>query len=295
MKKRIIASLAIAILLVQIFCMTALAEGTPAVNITLDTPTRTVTLKGTGFAAGEVSILAAYNEAPTFLNADYINQVTADSEGKFEITFPSAKDSWTAGDTYNVAVQGVVYTAAVTQTTAAIAIENLVTSNIVATYAANIKLKATALGFVPDAPIVVTLKDVAGTVYGSVTVGENGEGILKASALPVAGTYKLIATCGSVTSEADLVVVPVPANLWAPKITVSGTSTSVEFSANISPKTQYVVKVNGAVVGAPTQTGNTLTFDGAVANGDKVVISGVKYADLFQSYTFTFTITYAAS
>ncbi len=88
-----------------------------------------------------------------------------------------------------------------------------------------------------------------------------------------------------------------PAQLWAPTArpdTQSG-KIVIAFSERIAPRAGGYTATIGGVSCALEQTGDravTLNKSYAdVASGTKIVVGGVKYPDMFPSYSFTFTVT----
>ncbi len=288
--KRTIAILAAALLALQMLCPAALAAPDAASAVAPDIASKSVTVSGTGYPSNaQLSILGAYNEQPSLQGADYIDQVETNADGSFSITFPSAKSDWKSGDTYYAAVNGLVFSAVITSSTEKhISVEVLTTSKIVSGYKAHIQIKAVAVNFTPDAPIVVVLKDGAGAANGSVTVGADGTGLLStAAAFQAPGVYTLEATCGDVSGTGSLTVVERPANIWALNLT----SNTIGFNAGIATNSAYAVTINGADATITAINGNVLTLASPIPSGATVVVKNVKFPEFFPSYSFTFTVT----
>jgi hypothetical protein len=107
-RKAIAALLATAAALLGLIATTSAADS-PSFGILLDKEGKTVTVAASGFEPGEmVSLTAAYNEAPTFANLDYLDQITADAGGNVNVTFPSKAVEWLGGHEYFVALNGQV-------------------------------------------------------------------------------------------------------------------------------------------------------------------------------------------
>ncbi len=131
------------------------------------------------------------------------------------------------------------------------------------------------------------------TVYGEATMTGAGRVIVSIDAAMniAAGTYDVIATSGTSTMAAELTVVPYNTDIWVVQLDKSAEGkTRFLFAADISAGSKgYDVKVNG-VSYKPVQEGNALVIDYQAAEGDVFVVSGVKYAKLFPSYSFSFTV-----
>ncbi|MDR0425449.1 MAG: Ig-like domain-containing protein [Clostridiales Family XIII bacterium] len=119
-KRKALISFVTILLLAACFPIaTSAAETGADFSLTLDRAARTVSVTGTGYAPNErVSLVAAYNAPPAFQNLDYISQLSADESGAFSVTFPSAKGEWLGGESYYVALNGVVKSAAIYATRA---------------------------------------------------------------------------------------------------------------------------------------------------------------------------------
>ncbi len=147
--------------------------------------------------------------------------------------------------------------------------------------------------------VKVTGPDTAGlkaALFGKTAELQNGSATLKFKAAEIkpAGDYIIEILRGSaVIATAPISVVALPAGIWAPAAAVTDGKTVVRFGADISfLAAKKSVTVDSAIIADEklTVSGKDLIID-ADASGKKVVISGVKYAALFPSYNFTFTIT----
>ena len=176
-------------------------------------------------------------------------------------------------------------------------IQLLLTSKLLEKCSANIPLKVT--GFTTEQPVTLTLTGADGTVYGKATADSSGGALIKASAFPVAGIYTVTAVCGDVSATLELTVSPYDLGIWDVVVSraADGENTAVTFGETPVPKNgtfDGCVTVKGASVTGISVAGKTVVipyaFD-SLAIGDKIVISGVKYPDLFPSYSFTFTAT----
>ncbi len=114
-----------------------------------------------------------------------------------------------------------------------------------------------------------------------------------------AGTYAVKASdTSAVLAQAKVECVAAPTGLWAPIATVNEGGTVITFASAVSfNESRKSVKIGAAAIDGDkvTASGSTVTISSAVAEeGQKIVLSGVKYADLFPSYSFTFTVTMSA-
>ncbi len=169
-------------------------------------------------------------------------------------------------------------------------------SKIVAGYAANIPATLTFAG--EPAALTIALVDPNGAVVKTIPASENGKYVLSITTdQAIAGTYTIKALNGeAVVAQTQLECVAPPTDLWVPVVTVSEGKTIVTFASDVTfNAAKKAVMIGGAAVANSmvTVAGAIVTIDQAAENGQKVVISGVKYADLFPSYSFTFTLTYS--
>ena len=157
-------------------------------------------------------------------------------------------------------------------------------------------------GYAANIPVDVAFKNEA----SSLTLGlYNGETMLYSIDVSAAGRYTFALTAvdtavaGVYTVKAvgarDLAIACVaqPDTLWTPKVTFVEGVLTVEFGAAISAGNAGYKAVLNGVSAAVTKTGdNVLTVDAPLSlqEGSPLVISGVKYAELFPSYSFTFTL-----
>ncbi len=83
-------------------------------------------------------------------------------------------------------------------------------------------------------------------------------------------------------------------SIWAPEVIVPelGAVTIVRFSENITLNSAKAeVTIDGIKVTGFRAEGKDLTIDAVAAEGANIVVKGVKYPELFPSYSFTFTLT----
>ena len=141
-------------------------------------------------------------------------------------------------------------------------------------------------------------------VYGEAKRNGEGQIIVSIGAekqIP-AGNYQVLAVgANEKQCETVLKVVDLPSNLWNPVLRKSGESAIVEFvsKATFEASLKKITVKNAA--GDVTAVANDLVReieDGlgvelgyALQNGDVVTMKGVKFAELFPSYSFTFTLS----
>ncbi len=119
----------------------------------------------------------------------------------------------------------------------------------------------------------------------------------KANELYVPGNYTIdiIDSDSFVVAKAPISIVAEPAGLWAPKLVIGEGSFTVTFGSAITfndAKKAVTIGAGPAVDSALiTVNGAVLTVAAPVQSGQKVTVSGVKYAELFPSYSFSFGIT----
>lgn len=164
--------------------------------------------------------------------------------------------------------------------------------SIVETVAANLIIAVSGEGLAgKDA--TAWLKTEDGLKYPTPVV--NGAARMSVTSAPAAGAYKLVVETsdGSAYGSCDIEVVPYNKDIWTVQVDTSlEGKTRFLFAADISTLKGYKVVVNDVTTLAPVQSGNALVIDYAAQSNDKFVISGVKYANLFPSYSFTFTVRY---
>ena len=146
-----------------------------------------------------------------------------------------------------------------------------------------------------ETPSEVAIQLVApdNTVVQSINAFADGRYIFS---LPVenavAGTYKIIAGGKSLSIEC----VESPINLWAPVVTVSeidgAMGTLVTFADKVSfSELQKSASIDGEPANATLYSDNAIAVSTALTAGKTLKLSGVKYTELFPSYTFTFSVT----
>ncbi len=108
----------------------------------------------------------------------------------------------------------------------------------------------------------------------------------------VVGTYKFMLYEGyKLVGSALISCVDRPVDLWAPVVSEDEGKTVITFADKISFASKYSVTVNGVALAKNllSITDNVLTINTAVAEGQTIVVAGIKYPLLFPSYSFTFT------
>ena len=180
-----------------------------------------------------------------------------------------------------------------------LSVELLTQSKVLAQLTANIQVKVTPAGFVPEEPVKVEIKGLDGVVYGT-AYANNGVALVKTSAFPAAGEYSIVASSADYTGSAALNVAPYDLGIWNAVASVenNGLSTIITFGENVVPRFgtfDGCVTINGSAPMAGTSyTGNVIwiPYDYAVLKpGDKIVIQNVMFPNLFPSFCFTFTVT----
>ena len=166
---------------------------------------------------------------------------------------------------------------------------------IVAGYAANIPVN---VSFAGDAVhFGLGLYSPSGALIDSVDVAANGRYIFKvaASATAEIGSY-VIKPIGA-EEGVSVECAAQPDNLWSPVAIAAENGVTVTYASDVTfVEASKNVKIGDAAVDAAkvTAAGQVVTItDAADAKGKTLVISGVKYADLFPSYSFTFTMLVA--
>ncbi len=164
-------------------------------------------------------------------------------------------------------------------------------STIVAGRAANLPISVVLKAGVEDADVTVKLLDPAGKIVGSV----NGLSGLVRIEKAIEGVYKFVVYVdGKETSSSCTVdCVAEPVGLWSPKA-AAGEQTKITFGAPISfNEAKKAVKIGTETVANDllTVSGNELTIAKSSAVGQTIVVTGLKYLELFPSYSFAFTMT----
>ncbi len=173
---------------------------------------------------------------------------------------------------------------------------------LVAGCAANITVEVTAKNPVAG-DVYAAIYDQDGVELYSVKIVD-GKGTIRADMIPNSEndrtfTVRAYAEGAAPSSNIEEISVVSPVDLWTPKtvLTQEGFVSAIRFGGKISFKDTGSVKLT---VGANTQTlakssysvaNDSIVFKSPLANEGKLVIAGLKYYELFPSYSFTFTVT----
>ncbi len=165
---------------------------------------------------------------------------------------------------------------------------------IVAGHAANIPAEVSLYGVPVGA--AVSLYGPSGAKLSSMNASDNGRYVLTIKAQDaVEGTFTVkLESGGKVFAQKDVACVKQPENLWNPSAVAEGGMVKITFASEVSfNEAKKGAKLGTATVSADkiSASGTTVVIDSAAASGNAVTVSGVKYADLFPSYSFSFTIT----
>lgn len=153
-------------------------------------------------------------------------------------------------------------------------------------------------GCAANVPVSVAASDLSGLkvyLFGQTQDVVNGTAkfYFSASQVPAAGTYSAdVLFNGKVVGSTAINVVNMPDNIWEPVVTVADGQTKVIFAADISfNEAKKSVKIDGVAIrnNLVAISGKELTI-AADASEKTVVIAGLKYPELFPSYSFTFTL-----
>ena len=168
------------------------------------------------------------------------------------------------------------------------------TPTIVATLAANLDIT------VEGAPEGIELKaylEADGIrLEGSATDIVSGKGLMRVSAAPnAAADCKIVVVGEGVSAECTITLKPYALNLWSPGVGKDGGRLMITFYDDIVLKSGIgCVAIGGisydARVLEDKRTVEVVTGAASIAEGTVISIKGVKYPDLFPSYSFTFTL-----
>ncbi len=175
--------------------------------------------------------------------------------------------------------------------------ENLTGADIVSGYAANLILRIKGRNIAGEKITIVM--EAPEPITQTVTApSDDFTAALRIPKAPSAGEYLVYAHMGEafVSSSSIITVVPRDDAIWTVGLSRDGGNTLASFRRAISPGAGgYEVSVNSAAKAVAAGSGNTLIISHAAQPGDVFKISKVRYADLFPSYTFTFTVTFPSS
>lgn len=165
-------------------------------------------------------------------------------------------------------------------------------TSLVSGYAANVPVTVTAEN--PDGLAVNAGLFVDGALVASAPV-TGGAALIKAPAFTGSTAY-IAAWFGDDLGTELRKSVPLrqlPANIWEPMVDAESPegTTIIYFGDRISFTATAAVRIDGIPVASFTAEGAALIIEAATVAGQTIVVKGVKYAELFPSYSFTFTIT----
>lgn len=122
----------------------------------------------------------------------------------------------------------------------------------------------------------------------AVISGGNARLTISAGQVPEPGTYRISVTSpDGAYGYAALIVVEEPQGLWTPVVETAPEGIVIRFAAAVSG--QIKTDKGPAVIG---DDGRSLEVRFNTGSGGTIHVSGVKFADLFPSYSFTFTLEY---
>ena len=136
------------------------------------------------------------------------------------------------------------------------------------------------------------------SLFGKTADVVGGKAMFKFAAadVPAAGSFSIVVLDGDeVVGTTAISVVPLPGNLWSPTA-IAGETTDIVFSAPIGFSASVkAVTIDGVPVSNDLASikGNVLTIEKASVAGQAIVVKGLMFAELFPSYSFTFTVTAA--
>ena len=175
---------------------------------------------------------------------------------------------------------------------------SIMPASIVETFAANIPVVAEGKNLAGK-QLSAYMIDAAGNQVGNKLALSNGKGTLKIAAAPEAGDYKVVVEVdGGIPKAAPIAVVPYDIDIWKMSYALNDDGFLViSFKADIADKPGVtVVKEDANVLGyaivdksiVTTFKPSTITTHSTHA----ISVSGIKYPDLFPSYSFTFAGSY---
>ena len=140
--------------------------------------------------------------------------------------------------------------------------------------------------------------DLSVNLFGKTADVVNGKAIFKLAAadVPAAGDYSIdVISNGKVIGNTTIKVVERPANLWTPINFTFGDIVTIVFDSPVAFDKKNVT-IDGVAINSDkvdiynnTEYGNYVNIEAPLSAGKAVVISGLKYPELFLSYSFTFT------
>lgn len=211
-------------------------------------------------------------------------------------TFAGWKDqngvSYAVGNTINNVTEDLTLTAQWIANPATItSVEYSGFTSLVSNFAANIPVTVTADN--PEGLDIYAGLFVDGELIAFAKV-VNAKATIKAPVFTGATAYVAAWFDGGekeMATKKDIPVRQLPADIWAPEFGSSADGvTAVFFGDTISLSATAAVRINGVPVTGFRAEGNTLYIDAEVSPGQTVEMKGVKYPELFPSYSFTFTV-----
>lgn len=131
----------------------------------------------------------------------------------------------------------------------------------------------------------------------------NGSARMTVEAAPDVGVYQLVVTDSksAASGSCGINVAQYDTNIWNVNLIFrENTQLGIQFNADITArdgKFDNEVTINGVISPCVKADATSLTVPGVtsetLADGSKIVITGVKFAQLFPSYSFTFTANYS--
>ncbi len=230
------------------------------------------------------TIMPGHNEFRTLFDETYVYNMVNAVKGRIDGTLVSREYHRRAASQTTYENANLITTLSrVYNTKNATAVDTLVSG-----YAANVAVRLNN--------DLLLDKDVTVTFLGKTEKAENGVAIFRFTKdeVPAVTENKVESiriNIDGVDSQWTLKVTIVPKNndIWKVTLVKAGAQTRFEFAAEISAGSKGFSATNGKDVFTPVQDGNALVIAYAAAEGDVFTVSGVKYAGLFPSYTFTFS------
>ncbi len=163
---------------------------------------------------------------------------------------------------------------------------------IVAGCAANIPADISFAG--EAVPFDLGLYNPDGALIDTLRVTADGRYTFKITTSDTAKAGAYVIKAVGAASGCVIDCVAQPDDLWAPTVADGESSVTVVFASDVSfNAAKKSVKIDGVAVNniKVSVSGKVMTIaDTTVTAGQSIVIAGVKYADLFPSYSFTFTL-----
>ena len=186
-------------------------------------------------------------------------------------------------------------------------------SSILANRSANILINAFPIGFTPETPIRISLIAPDGSTVGTGLANNSGSALIRCQKVPDAGSYRFVATSGSISGECPLSVVDAAEGLWRTSLAPSGSNpasggTYLKLGAvprNLINSLNFdgYIKINDEVIttGTFVYKADNASFEeccriyiprayNTLKEGDVITVDKVVFKDLFPSYTVKFVI-----